>query len=80
VTRDEALLGGPGLDGYAYQADTLCVACGQEHILKAPQAVLEDDLLCRDSDSLPQPIFFGEHEDARHCGECGEYLYGGEDA
>jgi hypothetical protein len=28
-TLADALLGGPGLDGYAFNADVYCVPCGQ---------------------------------------------------
>ena len=72
------LLGGPGHDGYAYQADVYCVDCGQDII----ETLYADDyelLLEEDSNSAPQPIFFGESPDyAQHCAECGEYLYGEE--
>lgn len=76
ITRREALLGGPGLDGYAYCADVYCVPCGRDIIQRAPQAVFSDSRAL-DSDCLPQPIFFGEHETTQHCADCGTYLYGG---
>lgn len=75
MDKREALLGGPGLDGYAYQADCYCVACGQELIRTLPQDLFADSR-GRDSDCVPQPIFFGEADTAQHCGECGEYMYG----
>ena len=78
MNKHDMLLGGPGLDGYAFQADTYCVPCGQAIIRALPQAEYPDDVAC-DSDTVPQPIFFGEHPDrAVHCAECGEYLYGEE--
>jgi hypothetical protein len=76
MTRDELLLGGPGLDGYTYCADVYCIGCGQDIIAKLPDEV--DDLDADDSDHVPQPIFFGEHEIAQYCAACGEYLYGGD--
>ena len=82
----DALLGGPGLDGYAFNADVYCVDCGQEITRRvfgeAPGGEV-DDLTFQNSESVPQPVFFGESDCAQHCGECGEYLYGpqdGEDA
>ena len=30
MTKRDMLLGGPGLDGYAFQADVYCVPCGQQ--------------------------------------------------
>ena len=78
MTRKEALLGGPGLDGYAFCADTYCVECGQARILKAPQEYFADSRSL-DSDHVPQPIFFGEHPDrAVHCADCSKYMYGEE--
>jgi len=75
-----AILGGPGLDGYAYNADTYCVPCGRAIC----EALAEDGELAQpgspefsDSERQPQPIFFGESPDnAQHCAECGHYLYG----
>jgi len=76
----EATLGGPGLDGYAYQADVYCVDCGRAIIEEIASAIVPrlrslDDFF-RDSELVPQPIFFGESDTAEHCGDCGEYLYG----
>ncbi len=75
-----ALLGGPGLDGYAFNADVYCVDCGRETIRalhaegKLPE---EGSPEFGDTEHCPIPIFFGESPDwALHCGECGEYLYG----
>ena len=78
----DALSGGPGLDGYAYQADVHCVSCARaiiaEIVASYPACSITDtsEIPCS-SDEIPQPIFFGEHEIAQHCAECGEYLYGG---
>jgi len=75
MNRREAMLGGPGLDGYAFCADTYCVECGQSHLLKIPQEYFSDSRSL-DTDHVPQPIFFGEADTAQHCADCGEYLYG----
>ena len=72
--QKDALMGGPGLDGYAYQADVYCVDCGRDIIRKGPELI--DELAFQDSEETPQPIFFGESDSAQHCAECGEYLYG----
>lgn len=73
------LLGGPGHDGYAFNADVYCVDCGKAIIRelfaadKLP-ATLDE---CGDSERCPVPIFFGESPDCpQHCGECGAHLYG----
>jgi hypothetical protein len=72
----EFLLGGPGHDGYAYNADVYCVECGRE-IIRDLYANDYDMLLSGDTDDSPQPIFFGESPDCKqHCSSCGEYLYG----
>lgn len=82
MTLRDALLGGPGLDGYAYCADTYCVDCGRDITLAVyarrngrpipyPEA--------QDSDEVPQPIFFGDADYAVHCSDCGEHLYGEDD-
>lgn len=73
--------GSPGFDGYTYRADIYCPVCGEAIIREiapdvAPTLSGDDDCLFRDSETVPQPIFFGESDTARHCGECGEYLYG----
>lgn len=73
MTLREALLGGPGLDGYAWNADVYCVDCGQ-----AITRECFETHETREDDEVPYPIFFGEHEYAQHCAFCGEYLYGGD--
>lgn len=81
LTLHEALMGGPGLDGYVFEADVYCVECGQQlvrDVLEPLGGVIEFPD-AGDSDTLPQPIFFGESDTAQHCGECSEYLYGGDD-
>jgi len=75
MNKREMLLGGPGLDGYAYCADVYCVACGQSIIEALPREEY-DEVESRDSETVPQPILFGEADTAQHCGECGAYLYG----
>jgi hypothetical protein len=72
----DLLLSGPGHDGYSYNADVYCVACGQDIIRERYPHVKGDEDAQRDSESCPQPIFFGESDHAEHCGGCGEYLYG----
>ena len=68
----DCLLGGPGLDGYAYKADTYCVDCGQE-IIRELYPTWDGS---EDTDYWPAPIFFGESDTAQHCAKCGEHLYG----
>jgi hypothetical protein len=77
----EGTLGGPGLDGYAYCADVYCVDCGEKIYTEIAKAVAPtladtDDPLFSDSETCPQPIFFGESDSPQHCSDCGEYLYG----
>lgn len=85
IALKDALLGGPGLDGYAYNADVLCVDCGHaaiEAVFDARRAMGQHeltDLEAGDSEVIPVPIFFGESDTAQHCGECGSYLYGERD-
>jgi len=79
LTPRDALLGGPGLDGYAWQADVYCVDCGREitrKVFEARSGAPVPFPEAGDSDTLPQPIFFGESDGAQHCADCGEYLYG----
>lgn len=76
MTKDEMLLGGPGLDGYAYRGDVYCIRCGQNIIADGPDEIPEGD--ARFSGITPQPIFFGESDTTQYCAECGEYLYGPE--
>ena len=77
----EATLGGPGLDGYAFNADVLCRNCAEKYIHEHAKELAKkiestDDPSFQDSEVIPQPIFFGEADSAQHCGDCGEYLYG----
>lgn len=76
MTLAEALLGGPGLDGYVYNATVYCVDCGKDIIKQVFADVPPTDFESGDSDVLPQPVFFGESDTAQHCDDCGEYLYG----
>ncbi len=74
-----AHLGGPGLDGYAYKADTYCIVCGKDLITElaeelAPKLNSFDDPEFRDSEFIPQPIFFGEADTPQHCGRCDKLL------
>lgn len=79
----DATMGGPGHDGYAFQADVYCKECGRkicrEIVASYPDHSLTDhsELPC-DTNDFPMPIFFGESDTAQHCAECGEYLYGNE--
>lgn len=75
-SKRDAMMGGPGLNGYAYRADVYCVPCGRGIIEAGPDEISGADFL--DSEVTPQPIFFGESDTAQHCGSCGAYLYGGE--
>ena len=73
----DALMGGPGLDGYAYNADIYCVDCGREivrEVFDGKDCIGEVEFF--DSEKMPQPIFFGESECEEHCGNCGVYMYG----
>lgn len=77
----ECLLGGPGVDGYAYNADIYCADCAGDIVRElaptvAPTLTGTDDPSFCDSERIPQPIFFGESDCAQHCAECGKYLYG----
>jgi ribosomal protein S27E len=80
-TLKDALMGGPGLDGYAYQADVYCAACGEKVARKIFDAcpAMDWGRFC-DSEQVPQPIFFGEADSEQHCADCGEYLYGTDEA
>lgn len=58
-----ALMGGPGLTGYAFQGDLISVAHARRiipQILKADPSLTPDELEWRSTDHLPQPDFFGE--------------------
>jgi len=77
----QATLGGPGLDGYAYNADTYCIDCGlaiTRDILYSGESGIKStsDTAFRDSEVIPCPIFFGESDRAVYCSHCGEYMYG----
>ena len=74
MNKCEMLLGGPGLEGYAYRAEVFCVTCGQAMIAEGPDEVQAP--FDKDSDTTPQPIFFGESDSAEYCGHCSDYLYG----
>jgi ribosomal protein S27E len=80
-TLETVLLGGPGLDGYASTAAVYCVDCGEAIIYEVfkdyPNGIAYPE--CFDSETLPQPIFFGESDTAQYCDKCGEYLYGPQD-
>jgi hypothetical protein len=70
-------LGGPGLDGYAYCADVYCTDCGESIINDLATSQDHWDDIPLDTDTFPQPIFFGESPDyPQHCSDCGQYLYG----
>ena len=69
------------VDGYAYRAETYCRECGEKIYRRiaavvAPKLAGTGDPLFSDSETCPQPIFFGESDYACHCGDCGEYMYG----
>lgn len=77
ATLRELLMGGPGHNGYAYQADLYCVPCGQATIRelfatgKLPKTLYE----CDNSEVCPVPIFFDESPDGEQCcAECGKPL------
>lgn len=78
----DALMGGPGLRGYAYRAAIYCVDCGRDKIrdvFEQRAAIHAGDMPddeFNDSQRLPQPCFFPESDSAEHCDECGEYCYG----
>ena len=81
---EECLKGGPGLSGYAYQADIYCEDCIRNVIMeelfemKIHKSIKStDDCEFSNSEVVPQPIFFGESDHKQHCCVCGEYLYGG---
>lgn len=77
---EETLKGGPGLDGYAYNAAAYCPKCAEKIIREIARAVSPklsgtDDPLFSDSETCPQPIFFGEADSKQYCDLCGEFLY-----
>lgn len=61
---EQHLLGGPGLDGYTYNADTYCIDCGKDIIREQHKIGGE----------LPSPMFFSEFDYQPSCGKCGELL------
>ena len=78
----QGTLGGPSLSGYAYYADIYCITCGESIDREiattiAPALDGVDDIMFSDSETVPQPIFFGEHEIKQHYADCGEFMYGG---
>lgn len=78
---EDALMSGPGHDGYIYQGDVYCIDCGKaiiEEVFRRRRYKPMGWTEFRDSEILPQPIFFGESDSPQHCAQCGEYLYGGE--
>ena len=82
LTLRDALLGGPGLDGYMFNADVYCVPCGRAITREVFREKYPNGIewpLAQDSNTVPQPIFFGESDSPEHCGECGAYLYGPEE-
>lgn len=74
LTLHDALLGGPGLEGYAYNGSLYCVDCGRA-LIEQTFATVGDARVF--ADLLPSPVFFGESDTREHCDDCGEYLYGG---
>lgn len=87
--REELKMGGPGLNGYAYNAAVYCPECGEaiiDELLDSNALPIhsDDDPASTmtgwmwDTDTVPQPIFFGESDGPEHCDNCGEYLYGPE--
>lgn len=81
---ESSMLGGPGLNGYAYNATVYCEACAEDLMRRlaptvAPKIDSTDDPEFQDSETWPQPIFFGESDSAQHCDDCNEYLYGPKD-
>ena len=70
-------MGGPGLRAYAYRAAVYCVDCGRDIAQKVfPAPGLPWMQFC-DSEIIPQPIFFPDHDVAQHCDHCNTCLYGG---
>lgn len=68
---------GPGLDGYAYNAEVYCITCAAAIMRDLEEKFPMDENDFSDSHIVPVPIFFGEHEEAQHCAACDEFLYGG---
>ena len=74
-TRADIFKGGPGLCGYAYQADIYCEDCARSLTFDEPNWRWDWIEFC-DSERVLQPVFFGESDYAVHCATCSEYLYG----
>ena len=77
---EDLLMGGPGLDGYTYNADVYCVECGKDICCELWERRERKPInwmdFC-DSEQWPSPIFFGESpEFEQYCGDCGTYMYG----
>ena len=77
----ECLKGGPGLNGYIFNGDTYCEDCAAkllEAMAERTAWQIEDteDPLFSDSETIPQPIFFGESDSPQYCCKCNDYLYG----
>lgn len=83
VITAEFTLGGP-----VYQCEIYCPGCGEAYVRDVVLAELEDpagartveDFLDLDTDDFPQPVFFGEADGPQYCADCGEYLYGPQEA
>ena len=75
-SREDIFMGGPGLDGYVFRSEIYCPDC-MEEIFQESGPWNWDNF--RDSEEVPQPIFFGESDCPVYCARCGEYLYGPKD-
>ena len=69
-------MSGPGHEGYSYNSDEYCVNCGQDVITELFEDGQYKDGESYDTETHPQPIFFGESDCEQNCCSCGEYLYG----
>ena len=74
MTRREALLGGPGLRAYAYNAALYCIECGRAIIIKLFEGSSRTAIMA--DEDVPSPCFFPESDQMEHCNECEDYLYG----
>jgi len=80
----ECLIGGPGLNGYVYQGSHFCADCASDIAHEIPNEVVAkiesvEDCAFQDSETVPQPIFFGEADLPIRCETCDEFLYGPDD-